>query len=107
MNTNIVRKFNQCLHESNHTKALKLAAEDIINTHNKSVFYGLIQLPLLDFCNVIQEDNTIIISANPKSGLININDLFNIKTVWGADSVDIYTCSDNGIIEFSFNLKSL
>ena len=94
MNTRIARRLNEAgKHEG---KELNVTARDIVEAHNQASRNGLIDLPTLNYCNVTSENNgTITVAVTPKCGMININDLYNLKTAWGADNLDV--CSESGM----------
>ena len=95
MNTRITRRLNEA---SKHTgKELNTTARDIVDAHNQSAANGFIDLPSLNYCNVTADNNhTITVAVTPKCGMININDLYNLKTAWGADDLDV--CSEGGMV---------
>ena len=101
MNNKIARKLNQCRHEADPKRAANIVASEIIDTHNAAVDNGFIDLPTLDFGEAIIEDTNISIGVRPKSGIININDLYALKTTWGADEINILT-GDCGAVELVF-----
>ena len=95
MNTRITRRLNEA---SKHTgKELNTTARDIVEAHNQASRNGFIELPTINYCNVTSENNGIItVAVTPKCGMININDLYNLKTAWGADDLDV--CSEGGMV---------
>lgn len=101
MNNKIARKLNQCRHEADQKRAANIVATEIIDTHNAAAGNGFIDLPTLDFSKVYIEDTNISIGVRPKSGLITLNDLYAIKTTWGADEINILT-GDCGAVELVF-----
>ena len=101
MNNKIARKLNLCRHEADPKRAANIVATEIVDTHNAAVGNGFIELPTLDFCKAIIEDTSISIGVRPKSGIININDLYALKTTWGADEINILT-GDCGVVELVF-----
>ena len=101
MNNKIDRKLNLCRHEADPKRAANIVATEIVDTHNAAVGNGFIELPTLDFCKAIIEDTSISIGVRPKSGIININDLYALKTTWGADEINILT-GDCGVVELVF-----
>lgn len=101
MNTKIARKLNQCRHEADPKRAANIVATEITDTHNAAVCNGFINLPTLDFGEAIIEDKSISIGVRPKSGLITLNDLYALKTTWGADEINILT-GDGGVVELVF-----
>lgn len=101
MNTKIARKLNQCRQISDQKKAASLIANEITEAHNAAVSNGFIDIPTLEFSEAHVEENTISLGLKPKAGIININDLYNLKTLWGADEINILT-GDCGSIELVF-----
>lgn len=101
MNTRIARRLNEA---SKHTgKELNTTARDIVEAHNQASRNGLIELQTINYCNVSSDnEGTITVAVTPKSGIININDLYSLKHAWGADNLDV--CNENGMaILLSFN----
>lgn len=101
MNNKIARKLNQCRHEADPKRAANIVASEITDTHNAAVSNGFIDLPTLDFGEAFIEDTNISIGVRPKSGLITLNDLYALKTTWGADEINILT-GDSGAVELVF-----
>ena len=101
MNNRIARKLNQCRHEVDPKRAANIVATEITDTHNAAVGNGFIDLPTLDFGEAIIEDTSISIGVRPESGLITLNDLYALKTTWGADEINILT-GDCGAVELVF-----
>ena len=101
MNNKIARKLNQCRLLPDPKDAASLIANEITEAHNAAVGNGFIDLPTLDFGEAIIEDTSISIGVRPKSGLITINDLYALKTTWGADEINILT-GDCGAVELVF-----
>ena len=101
MNNRIARKLNQCRQISDPKKAASLIANEITEAHNAAVGNGFIDLPTLDFGEAIIEDTSISVGVRPKSGIITINDLYALKTTWGADEINILT-GDCGAVELVF-----
>ena len=95
MNTRIARRLNEA---SKHTgKELNTTARDIVEAHNQASRNGLIELPTINYCNVSSDnEGTITVAVTPKSGIININDLYSLKHAWGADDLDV--CSESGMV---------
>ena len=102
MNNKIARKLNQCRHEADPKRAANIVATEIVDTHNAAVGNGFIDLPALDFIEAIVEDNSISLRLKPKTGIININDLYNLKTLWGADDLNVLICEEGSSIELVF-----
>ena len=101
MNNRIARKLNQCRQISDPKKAASLIANEITEAHNAAVGNGFIDLPTLDFGEAIIEDTSISIGVRPKSGIITLNNLYALKTTWGADEINILT-GDCGAVELVF-----
>lgn len=95
MNTRIARRLNEA---SKHTgNELNVTARDIVEAHNQASRNGFIELPTINYCNVNRENNgTITVAVTPKSGLINIDELYNLKFTWGADNLDV--CNEGGMV---------
>jgi len=104
MNTKIAKYLIEATKPQYSFDERNFYAEDIVKTHNYAAQYGFIDLPTLDYIGTEYEDNKIIISVRPKCGMVNLNDLFNIKTAWGADSIEIMTTVDPAIC-IIFNTK--
>lgn len=95
MNTRIARRLNEA---SKHTgNELNVTARDIVEAHNQASRNGFIELPTLNYCNFTSENNGIItVAVTPKSGVIDINELYNLKTAWGADNLSV--CNESGMV---------
>lgn len=91
MNTRIARRLNEARGNVNPSKELLRVGEEITNGHNIAVTNGFVELPVLDFVDVEYNDDIISVIVSPDSGLIGLNDLYNLKTVWGADDVNVLT----------------
>ena len=102
MNNRIARKLNQCRQISDTKKAASLIANEITEAHNAAVSNGFIDIPTLDFSEAHVEENTISLGLKPKAGIININDLYNLKTLWGADNLNVLICEEGSSIELVF-----
>ena len=105
-NTKIARQLIEAYnHPVSPESHLKDIAKELICAHNAAVKYGLLQLPFLDFIEVSSDENTeckiIDIEVNFKSGMAEINDVFNIKQEWGADEVYFL---NSGRIAFEFKI---
>lgn len=95
MNTRIARRLNEA---SKHTgNELNATACDIVEAHNQASRNGFIELPTLNYCNVSHDTkDTITVAVTPKSGVIDINELYNLKTAWGADNLSV--CNESGMV---------
>lgn len=95
MNTRIARRLNEA--NKHEGKELSNTAKDIVEAHNQASRNGLIELPTLNYCNVSSDNNGVItVGVSPKSGLILINDLYNLKIAWGADDLEV--CNEGGMV---------
>lgn len=101
MNNKIARQLNQCRTKPDPKTSANDIATRITHTHNNAVADGFLELPTLEFSEAYVEDETISLGVRPKAGFITINDLFNLKTAWGADDINILT-GDSGAIELVF-----
>ena len=104
MNTSIAKHLIEAAKPQHTSDELNFYAEDIVKTHNYAAIYGFVELPTLDYHGVEHDGDKIIISVRPKCGMAELNDLFNIKTAWGADSIEIIT-AENPVICIIFNTK--
>lgn len=104
MNTSIAKHLIEAAKPQHTSDELNFYAEDIVKTHNYAAIYGFVELPSLVYHGVEYEDNKIIISVRPTCGMADLNDLINIKTAWGADSIEIMT-TENPAICIIFNTK--
>ena len=95
MNTRIARRLNEA---SKHTgNELNVTARDIVEAHNQASRNGFIDLPTINYCNVNKDNSgTITVAVTSKSGIININELYNLKAAWGADDLDV--CNESGMV---------
>jgi len=91
MNTRIARRLNEARGNVNPSKELLRVGEEITNGHNIAVTNGFVELPVLDFVDVEYNDDIISVIVSPDSGLIGLNDLYNLKAAWGADDVNVLT----------------
>ena len=101
MNNKIARKLNQCRLLPDTKDAASIYAKETTDAHNSAFAKGFIDLPALDFIEAIVEDNSISLRLKPKTGIININDLYNLKNLWGADEINVLT-GDCGAVELVF-----
>jgi len=85
----------------NTSLLVEMTGKDIINAHNTAVKYGFLQLPLLEYIDTTNSPETATVVVAPVSGMADINDLYNIKTEWGADGLNVFT-GNNGSIELVF-----
>lgn len=95
MNTRIARKLNVAKGNVNPSKELLRVGEEITMGHNIAVTNGFVELPVLDFVDVEYNDDVISVIVSPDSGLIGLDDLYNLKTAWGADEVNVLTATQS------------
>lgn len=96
MNTRIARRLNEARRSTNPEKELKRVGEDVTLAHNIAVTNGFLELPMLDFVDAeprltLTANAVSVVIVAPKSGMISLNDLYNLKTAWGADEVNVLT----------------
>ena len=103
-NTKIAKQLIEATKPQHTSDELNWYAEDIVKTHNYAAKYGFVELPMLDYHGVEHDGDKIIIFARPKCGMANLSDLFNIKSAWGADDIELMT-TENPSICIIFNTK--
>lgn len=85
----------------NKSLLVEMTGKDVVNAHNSAVKYGFLQLPLLEYIDAIDTPEAVTVVVAPVSGMIDINELYVIKTEWGADTINVFT-GDSGSIELVF-----
>lgn len=103
-NTKIAKQLIEATKPQYTSDELNWYAEDIVKTHNYAAKYGFIELPTLDYHGVEHDGDKITISVRPKCGMANLSDLFNIKSAWGADDIELLA-TENPSICIIFNTK--
>lgn len=93
MNTKIARRLNEARMDE---KTLKKAGQEVVDAHNIAVACGYIELPHLTFVDCVEAGESIEVYVTPKSGMVALDDLYNLKTVWGADRVEVFFDPSNG-----------
>ena len=93
MNTRIARRLNEARKDE---KALNKAGQEIVDAHNIAVSCGYIELPHLTFMDCVEDGVGVEVYVTPKSGMVALDDLYNLKTVWGADRVEVCFDPNNG-----------
>lgn len=93
MNTKIAKRLNEARKDE---KTLKKAGQEIVDAHNIAVACGYIELPYLDYWDCGENGVGVEVDVATKSGMVTLDDLYNLKTVWGADKVEVFFDSDNG-----------
>lgn len=86
MNTRIARRLNEARKDE---KALKKAGNEVVDAHNIAVSCGYIELPHLTFKGCVDDGVGVEVYVTPKSGMVALDDLYNLKTVWGANRVEV------------------
>lgn len=103
MNTKIARRLNEARKDGN---TLKMAGQEVVNAHNIAVACGYIELPHLTFVDCVEEGDDVEVYVTPKSGMVRMDDLYNLKGVWGADRVEVcFDPNNGGYICIVFKLK--
>ena len=103
-NTKIAKQLIEATKPQYTADELNWYAEDIVKTHNYAAKYGFVELPMLDYHGVEHDGDKIIIFVRPKCGMVNLSDLFNIKSAWGADNIELIA-TENPAICIIFNTK--
>lgn len=91
MNTRIARRLNEAKGNVNPSKELVRVGEEITLGHNIAVTNGFLELPVLDFMDVEYNDSVMSVIVTPRAGMVGLNDLYNLKSAWGADDVNVLT----------------
>lgn len=91
MNTRIARRLNEAHKSAKPGKELDRVSEEITLGHNIAVTNGFLELPILDFVGADTTEKTLSVIVAPRSGMISLNGLYNLKTAWGADDVNVLT----------------
>jgi hypothetical protein len=103
MNTRIARRLNEARKDE---KTLKKAGQEVVDAHNVAVACGYIELPHLTFMDCAENGIGVEVDVAPKCGMVSVDDLYNLKTVWGADRVEVYFDLNNGgYIGIIFKMK--
>lgn len=103
MNTKIARRLNGARKDE---KTLVKAGQEVVDAHNIAVACGYIELPHLNFVGCEDVDYGVEMCVAPKSGMVTLDDLYNLKTVWGADRVDVcFDINNGGYICLVFKMK--
>lgn len=91
MNTQIKKILMHRISSLSPKGELDCEARELVNSHNNSVMFGLIEHQELIYSNCDFDENKITITVHPRSGQINIHDLYNLKELWGADDLNVLT----------------
>ena len=101
MNTRIARRINVARH--NEDKGfLRTEAEDMVYIYNQAVKNGFVDGLFVDFVLVVPHNNETEILLRASCGCAGINDLYNMKAVWGADDIVVYTNGEEGSFALVF-----
>lgn len=103
MNTRIARRLNEARKSANDAMLSSVASE-MVKVYNQSIVYGYIEGLIVSFVKVTPYDNETVIDLVPTCGMISIDDLYNMKTVWGADDVIVVT-GDKGVFGLCFKIR--
>lgn len=96
MNNKLASHVLRCLSAEDPNEALIEESQAIVDTHNTAASYGFIDLPIINYTEsyISTQENTAEVVIRPKSGTIDIDELYNIRSAWGAN--DLYV-SEEGI----------
>lgn len=101
MNTRIIRRINDA--RRNEDKSfLRKEAKDMVYIYNQAVKNGFIDGLFVNFVLVIPHNNETEILLRASCGCAGINDLYNMKAVWGADDIVVYTNGEEGSFALVF-----
>lgn len=89
MSTKIISHLNAAVRSCDASKQQQLA-RDIVVAHNNAALYGFLELPLLEFYQLdLSVDKEIAIAVRLRSGMVKLDDLYNMRQAWGADDVEV------------------
>lgn len=100
MNTRIARRLNDARRNPNPEKSINEHANEVTASHNLACGCGFLDLPALEYVDAEVNDKAILVHVAPRSGMITANDLYNLKTAWGADELNVLVSSKS--IELTF-----
>lgn len=104
MNTRIARLINEARKKTESAQELHITCHYTEQAYNTAIKLGFIEdLPTLKFVKVFEDDNCVTVMVTPHSGYAELKDLYNIKSVWGADDLHISTENKEMVICLSFN----
>ena len=100
MNNKLASHVLRCLTDETPAEALKEMAQSIVATHNKAVTFGFLDLPIVNYGTscISTQENTAEVVIRPKSGTIDIDELYNIRSAWGAN--DLYVTQEGITLVF-------
>lgn len=108
MNTRIVRRLNEVCRENDPTRAKIIAVgKAVVESHNSAVMNGFMELPMLEFIEVDGDSEVGFVDfmVAPVSGIATIDDLYNLKTAWGANKLCVCTEANKMAIILEFDKK--
>ena len=108
MNTKIARRLNEVCRENDPTRAKIIAVgKSVVESHNSAVKNGFLELPMLEFIDIDGDSvvGFVDFMVAPVSGMTTIDDLYNIKSVWGADKMCVGTEANKMAIILEFSKK--
>ena len=88
-NSKIAKALFFCASTTTPEESITSKAKEIISAHNYAAHYGFIDLPYLVFVDVELGEDKIMVTVQPHAGIININDLYLLKQMWGADDLNV------------------
>ena len=95
MNTRIARRLNEAHKSAKPGKELDRVSEEIVLGHNIAVTNGFLELPILEWVGADTTEKTLSVIVAPKAGMIGLDDIYNLKTAWGADEVNVLTATQS------------
>lgn len=101
MNTRIARRLNEARRCEDKVFLYK-EAKDMVYIYNQAVKNGLVEGLFVIFVMVIPRPNETEIVIRASCGCAGINDLYNMKSVWGADDIVVYTNGEEGSFALVF-----
>lgn len=106
MNTRIARQLNLALQNAgaDSIKAMETAGREIVDAHNSAVRHGFLELPILEFVGSDFNDEVALLAVKPVAGVIYLEELYNLKSEWGANSLCVME-DDTLSIELGFKRK--
>lgn len=105
MNTRIARRLNECRNEQDPERAIRLAASDITDACNAAVRFGLVDLPMFEFVDVYADTTQVCVGLCPVCGVVNVDELYKLKSAWGADEANVYMTDDLNEVDLVFKAR--
>lgn len=101
MNTRIARRINDA-RRNKDKEFLRTEVKGMVYIYNQAVKNGLVDGLFVNFVMVVRRDNETEILLRASCGCASINDLYNMKAVWGADDIVVYTYGEEGSFALVF-----